>query len=398
MQEELEEFKRNKVWQLIPIPQGHTIVGTRWVFKNKLDESGAVIRNKARLVAKGYSQLKVVDYDEMYAPMSRMEAIRIFLAYSAHKNVKVYQMDIKSAFLNGELKEEVYLQQSTGFESIEFPDHCYKLKKAVYGLKQAPRTCYATLSEFLFSSGYKRGVIDPTLFRKANGDHLMLIQIYVDDIIFRSTDQGMVDEFAKLMTNKFQMSMNREIDFFLGLQVKQIQQGIFIHQEKYTTKLLKKYSMDNCSSVKVPMAFGYNIYVDPSGESVDHKTYRGVIGSLMYLTASRPDIVFATSVYARYQADPKVSHMTAAKQILRYLKGSKSLGLWYPASNDFNLQAFTDADHAGCKLDRKSTSGGCQFLGGRSSAGPQENKVLYHCLPQKLNMWPQPAVVLKSYG
>ncbi|KAL7616792.1 uncharacterized mitochondrial protein AtMg00810-like [Lactuca sativa] len=175
----------------------------------------------------------------------------------------------------------------------------------------------------------------------------------------------MVDDFARLMTNKFQMSMNREINFFLGLQVKQISQGIFIHQEKYTSELLNKYSMDNCSSAKVPMAFGYKIYVDPSGEPVDHKTYRGIIGSLMYLTASQPDIVFATGVCVRYQADPKVSHMTAVKQILRYMKGSKSLGLWYPAGNDFSLQEFTDADHAGCQLDRKSTSGGCQFLEGR---------------------------------
>ncbi|XP_052625835.1 uncharacterized mitochondrial protein AtMg00810-like [Lactuca sativa] len=175
----------------------------------------------------------------------------------------------------------------------------------------------------------------------------------------------MVDDFARLMTNKFHMNMNREINFFLGLQVKQISQGIFIHQEKYTSELLKNYSMDNCSSAKVPMEFGYEISTVPSGVPVDHKTYRGIIGCLMYLTASRPDIVFATGVCARYQADPKVSRMTAAKKILRYLKGSKSLGLWYPACNDFSLQAFTDADHVGCKLDRKSTSGGCQFLGGR---------------------------------
>ncbi|XP_023737646.1 uncharacterized mitochondrial protein AtMg00810-like [Lactuca sativa] len=169
----------------------------------------------------------------------------------------------------------------------------------------------------------------------------------------------MVDDFAKIMTNKFQMSMNREIIFFIGLQVKQDPQGIFINQEKYTSELLKKYRMDNCSSTKVPMSFGYKISVDPSGESVDHKTYRGMIGSMMYLTASRPNIVFATGVCARYQADPNISHTTTVKQILRYLKGSKALGLWYPARNDFNLQAFRDTDHVGCRLDRKITFGGC---------------------------------------
>ncbi|XP_023768358.1 uncharacterized mitochondrial protein AtMg00810-like [Lactuca sativa] len=214
-------------------------------------------------------------------------------------------------------------------------------------------------------SGYKRGVIDPTLFRRASGNNLILVQIYVDDIIFGSIDQGRVNDFAMVLTSKIQMSMNREISFFLGLQVKQVPEGIFIHQEKYTSQLLKKFSLDNCSSAKVPMAFGYKISADPFEESVDHKTYRGMIGSLMYLTASRPDIVFATSLCARYQADPKVSHLTAIKKILRYLKGSKALGLWYPAGNDFRFQVFIDVDDAGCRLDRKITSGGCQFLVGR---------------------------------
>ncbi|KAL7592850.1 hypothetical protein Lser_V15G33989 [Lactuca serriola] len=147
----------------------------------------------------------------------------------------------------------------------------------------------------------------------------------------------MVDEFAKLMISKFQMSMNREINFFLGLQVKHVPQGIFIHQEKYTSKLLKKFSMDNCSSAKVPIAFGYKILAEPTGESLDYKIYRGMIGPLMYITASRPDIVFAMTLCARYQSDPKVSHLTAVKQIFKYLKGSKALGIWYPVSNNFSF-------------------------------------------------------------
>lgn len=168
------------------------------------------------------------------------------------------------------------------------------------------------------------------LFRGANGKHLTLVQICVNNIIFGSTDKGMLDEFAKLMTRKFQMSMDREINLFLGLQVKQVPQRIFIQQENYTSELLKKYSMDNCSSAKIPMDFGYKISANPTGESVDHKIYRGMIGSLMYLTASQPDIVFATGLCTRYQEDPKVSHLTTVKQIFRYLKGSKSMGLWYP--------------------------------------------------------------------
>ena len=192
------------------------------MYKSKLDESGAAVRNKARLVAKGYSQLEGVDYVERYTPVPRMEAIRIFLAYAAHKNIKVHQMDVKSAFLNRELKKEVYLQQSLGFESLEFPNHCYKQEKVVYSLKHAPKVWYETLSTFLVTSGYKRGVIDPLLFRRANDNHLILFQIYVDDIIFGLTDQCKVDDFARLRKIKFQMRMNRKINFFLGLQVKQV--------------------------------------------------------------------------------------------------------------------------------------------------------------------------------
>ena len=201
-------------------------------FRNKLDDLGAIIRCKSRLVAQRYRQQEGIDYDETFAPVARLEAIRIFLAYAAHKKFKAFQMDVKSAFLNGELKEEVYLQQPPGFEDLDHPDYCYKLDKAVHGLKQAPRAWYETLSTFLIDSGFKRGVVDPTLFRRTNQKHLMLIQVYVDDIIFGSTDLVMVADFAKLMINKFQMSMNRELSYFLGLQVKQVEQGILIHQEQ----------------------------------------------------------------------------------------------------------------------------------------------------------------------
>lgn len=224
MQEEQAEFERNKVWKLIPKPKMHTIVGTRWVYKNKLDEFGAMIHNKARLIAKEYSQLEGAHYDETYALVARMEAMHNFLVYAAHKNFEVHQIDVKSALLNGELKEEVYLQHPPGFENLNFPNHCYKLKKVVYDLIHAPRSWYETLSVFVVNSGYKRGVIDPTLFRRVNEKHLMLVQIYVDDIISGLSDQGMVDDFAKPMTNKFQMSMNREINFFLGLLVKLVPQ------------------------------------------------------------------------------------------------------------------------------------------------------------------------------
>ncbi|KAJ9546787.1 hypothetical protein OSB04_019330 [Centaurea solstitialis] len=324
MQEELLQFKRNKVYRLVPRPQDKSIIKTKWIFRNKKYESGLIVRNKARLVAKGYSQQEGIDYDETFAPVARIEAIRIFLAYAAHKNIKVFQMDVKSAFLNGVLHEEVYIEQPEGFVDPDFPDHVCILDKALYGLKQAPRAWYETLTNHLLSKGFKRGTIDTTLFLKKEGDDLLFVQIYVDDIIFGSTNPELCTKFSKIMETEFEMSMMGELNFFLGIQVKQ----------------------------------------NPdAGKSVDQKVYRSMIGSLLYLTATRPDIMFSTCFCARFQANPKESHLAAVKRILRYLKGTPELGLWYPKDSSFELISFTDSDYGGCKLDRKSTSGSCQFLG-----------------------------------
>ncbi|KAJ9561520.1 hypothetical protein OSB04_006680 [Centaurea solstitialis] len=363
MQEELLQFKRNKVYRLVPRPQDKSIIKTKWIFRNKKDESGLIVRNKARLVAKGYSQQEGIDYDETFAPVARIEAIRIFLAYAAHKNIKVFQMDVKSAFLNGVLHEEVYIEQPEGFVDPDFPDHVCILDKALYGLKQAPRAWYETLTNHLLSKGFKRGTIDTTLFLKKEGDDLLLVQIYVDDIIFGSTNPELCTKFSKIMETEFEMSMMGELNFFLGIQVKQNPDGIFINQSKYIKDMLKKFNMTDCSPIKTPMPTGNLLGPDLTGKPVDQKIYRSMIGSLLYLTATRPDIMFATCFCARFQANPKESHLAAVKRILRYLKGTPELGLWYPKDSSFELISFTDSDYGGCKLDRKSTSGSCQFLG-----------------------------------
>ncbi|KAJ9553587.1 hypothetical protein OSB04_017632, partial [Centaurea solstitialis] len=363
MQEELLQFKRNKVYRLVPRPQDKSIIKTKWIFRNKKDESGLIVRNKARLVAKGYSQQEGIDYDETFAPVARIEAIRIFLAYAAHKNIKVFQMDVKSAFLNGVLHEEVYIEQPEGFVDPDFPDHVCILDKALYGLKQAPRAWYKTLTNHLLSKGFKRGTIDTTLFLKKEGDDLLLVQIYVDDIIFGFTNPDLCTKFSKIMETEFEMSMMGELNFFLGIQVKQNPDGIFINQSKYIKDMLKKFNMTDCSPIKTPMPTGNLLGPDLAGKSVDQKIYRSMIGSLLYLTATRPDIMFATCFCARFQANPKESHLAAVKRILRYLKGTPEMGLWYPKDSSFELISFTDSDYGGCKLDRKSTYGSCQFLG-----------------------------------
>ena len=341
------------------------MIGTKWVFRNKLDEDGIVTRKKARLVAKGYSQEEGIDYDETYAPVARLEAIRMFLAFAAYSEFNVYQMDVKSVFLNGELEEEVYVEQPPGFEDPNLADFVYFLFKALYGLKQAPRTWYDTLSEFLLENGFTRGVIDKTLFHKVHKSDMILVQVYVDDIIFGSTNDDLCKRFSKLMQSKYEMSMMGELNYFLGLQVSQRKDGIFICQSKYIRELLKKYNLEDSTPAKTPMPTTSKLDQDKTGKKVDITSYRGMIGSLLYLTASRPDIMFATCLCARFQAEPKESHLIAVKRIFRYLKGTPNLGIWYPKGTGFDLVGYTDSDFAGCKIDRKSTSGSCQFLGRR---------------------------------
>ncbi|GJS53237.1 retrovirus-related pol polyprotein from transposon TNT 1-94 [Tanacetum coccineum] len=267
MQDELNQFARNKVWTLVPTPYGKTKIASKWVFRNKRDKTRIVIKNKARLVAQG-NQQEDIDYDETFAPFARLEAIRIFLAFATYMNFIVYQMDVKSAFLNGKLKEEVYVKQPLGFKSNEFPNHVCKLDKALYGLKQAPRAWYETLSTFLTKHKFVRGKIDNTLFVYKTQTNMILVQIYVDDIIFGSTNKNFCKQFAKLMTQRYEMSMMCVLTYFLGFQIKQSERGISINQEKYVKDLLKKYNI-NGSSVKNPMAPPKNLGPDLSGKAVN---------------------------------------------------------------------------------------------------------------------------------
>nr|GEV47813.1 retrovirus-related Pol polyprotein from transposon TNT 1-94 [Tanacetum cinerariifolium] len=257
------------------------------------------------------------------------------------KDFTVYQMDVKTVFLNGILKEKVYVGQPL-----------------------APRAWYDVLSKFLIDIGFQKGLIDTTLFIKKKGKRIMLIQIYVDDIIFGSTNPKYCTKFSDLMVKRFEMSMTGEMKFFLGLQVNQFSNGIFINQSKYILDILKRFGMENCDSVPTPMVEQAKLKPDLVGKLVDHIDYRSMIGSLMYVTSSRPDIMFATCMCARYQVNPNEHHVSAVKRIFRYLKGTGTinLGLWYPKDSGFDLTGYLDAYHAGCHLDRKSTSGSVQFL------------------------------------
>ncbi|GJZ28634.1 putative ribonuclease H-like domain-containing protein [Tanacetum coccineum] len=365
MQEELLQFEIQKVWILVDLPYGKKAIGTKWVYRNKKDERGVVVRNKARLVAQGHRQEEGIDYDEVFAPVARLEAIRIFLAFASYMGFTVYQMDVKSAFLYGKIDEEVYVSQPPGFLDPKYPEKVYKVVKALYGLHQAPRAWYATLSTFLLKNGYRRGTIDKTLFLRKDKHDIILVQVYVDDIIFGSTKKSWCDEFEALMKSRFQMSSMGELTFFLGLQVKQKTNGIFISQDKYVAEILKKFDFASVKTASTPIETQKPLVKDEEASDVDVHLYRSMIGSLMYVTASRPDIMFAVCACSRFQVTPKTSHLSAVKRIFRYLKGKPKLGLWYPRESSFDLESYSDSDYAGANLDRKSTTGGCQFLGRR---------------------------------
>ncbi|KAI3697859.1 hypothetical protein L6452_30957 [Arctium lappa] len=310
-----------------PIDQilGDPDAGNKWVFRNKFDGHGTVTRNKARLVAHGYRQEEGIDYDETFAPVSRLEAIRLFLAYAVYNDFKVYQMDVKSVFLNGKLNEEVYVEQPPG-----------KIK-----------------------------------------DHIILVQIYVDDIIFGSTNPSLCTRFTERMKKTYKMSMMDELTYFLGLQIKQTDKGTFINQGMYVKDMLKKFDLTQTSAMNTPMAPPLTLNKDPTGKPVNVTAYRGMINSLLCLTASRPDIMYSTCLCAHYQSEPKESHLIVVKRIFRYLQGTPNLGLWNPKDSRFDLTGYSDSDFAGCKLDRKSTTRGCQLLGGKlvSWTSKKENSV-----------------------
>ncbi|GJS85943.1 putative ribonuclease H-like domain-containing protein [Tanacetum coccineum] len=343
MQEEMQQFVNQDVWKLVPLPEGKTAIGTKRVLKNKRDARGIVVRNKARLVAQGHRQEEGIDYDEVFTLVARIEAIRLFLAFSSYMGFMVYQMDVKSAFLYEEINEEVYVTQPKGFEDPFYPKHVYRVVKALYGLHQAPRAWYARLSTFLLKHNYRRGTIDKTLFIKKNSRDIILVQVYVDDIIFGSTNKAWCTEFEVLMKGEFEMSA----------------------MDKYVQDMLRRFAMESVRPATTPYEAAKPKSKDEPDDAVNVHLYRSMIGSLMYLTASRPDIMFAVSACSRHQVTPLTSNLNAVKKIFKYLKGQPKLGLWYPRDSPFVLEAYSDSDYAGSNGDRKSTTGGCQFLGRR---------------------------------
>nr|GEZ15020.1 retrovirus-related Pol polyprotein from transposon TNT 1-94 [Tanacetum cinerariifolium] len=363
MQEEQNQFVTNDVWELVPLPMSQSVIRTKWVFRNKLDENSIVSRNKARFVAQCYNQQECIDYDETYALVARLKSIRILLAIACANDFKLYQIDVKSSFLNGVINEEVYVAQPLRFIDFQKPNYVYKLNKALYGLKQAHKAWYGRPKVFLIKHVYSMGMVDNILFTKKSKSHLIIVQIYVDNIIFGSASQNLCNDFAKIMHNEFEMSTMGELNFFLGLQIKQIKDEIFFNQSKYVKEMLKKFGLEDSKPTKIPMSIKIKLTKDKEADSMDSSKYQCMIVSLLYLTASRPDIMFNVCLCARFQENPKTTHLEAVKRIFRYTIGTNHLGLWYPKGAIIETVVYADSDHADDYVDRKSTSGICTFMG-----------------------------------
>ncbi|KAL5539459.1 hypothetical protein UlMin_045115 [Ulmus minor] len=300
MDEEIRAIKKNDTWELTSLLKGHKAIGVKWVYKTKRNAKGEIERHKARLVAKGYSQKAGIDYDEVFAPVARLETIRLIISLAAQNKWKIHQMDVKSAFLNGVLEEEVYIQQPSGYE--------------VKGHKDK---------------------VNPRMF----------------------------DEFKKVMTREFEMTDIGLMAFYLGIEVKQKEEEIFISQESYAREILKKFKMNDCKPISTPVECGIKLSKHDEGESVDPTFFKSLVGSLRYLTCTRPDILFAVGLVSRYMENPTTTHFKTTKRILRYIKGTIDFGLLYSFSNDYKLVGYSDSDCGGDIDDRKSTSGFVFFMG-----------------------------------
>lgn len=334
-------------------PRGVKPIGVKWVFRTKLNENGDVEKYKARLVAKGYAQRYGVDYTKVFAPVARLDTIRVILAVAAQCGWEVFQRDVKSAFLHGELKEEVFVQQHEGFIKKGEEGKVYKLKKVLYGLKQAPRAWYSKIEAYFMREGFEKCSSEHTMFTKSKGGKILIVSLYVDDLIFTGSDMSMCDEFKSSMMMEFDMSDLGKMRHFLGVEVLQNSSGIFICKRRYAREVLARFGMANNNAVKNPIVPGTKLSKDEGGIKVDGTLFKQVVGSLMYLTVTRPDLMYGVSLISRFMSSPTMSHWSAAKKILRYLKGTTELGIFYKKGEGISkLLAFTDSGYAGDLDDR----------------------------------------------
>eukprot|EP00253_Pinus_taeda_P005243 PITA_05243 len=355
MHEEMESIYRNHTWDLVELPKGKTPIGCKWVYKPKINADGTVEKFKARLVAKGYSQQEGIDFDDTFAPVAKINTIRMLICLATKHKWKLHQLDVKSAFLNGELKEEIYLVQPPGFVKKGQEHFVCKLHKALYGLKQAPRSCYDKIDSFFVQHSFHKSLNDPNLYTKINKQRqIILISLYVDDMIIIGNANSLIKEIKQKMSQEFEMKDLGDLHYCLGLEVWKDSGQTFLTQGKYARNLLERFRMEQCKTAATPLQQNLKLSSDDGTKQVDATLYRQLVGSLIYLTTTRSYLAYSVSVLSQLMSRPLDSHWNAAKCVLRYLSDTCNYGILYTDSSNITLAGYSDSDWAGNLDDRRS--------------------------------------------
>ena len=374
MEEEMESLRKNSTWTLVPLPKGRKAVTCKWVLKIKYDQHGEVDRYKSRLVARGFTQKEGIDYDETFAPVAKFTSIRALLALAAERDMDLQQMDVKTAFLNGELEEEVYMTQPEGFIEVGKEHLVCKLQKSLYGLKQAPRAWNTLIDGFLKEKGFVQSMADHCIYTRLEGASTVIIALYVDDLIIASNSDEKMKWTKDFLNQRFEMKDLGPLSYCLGIQIRRDRTNriLWMSQEKYISDVLKRFNMSDCRPVATPLEPGVRLTKDMGPatqkemEDMRKVPYRSAVGSLMYaMVGTRPDIATAVGVVSRHLENPGQAHWSAVKRIFRYLRGTTGVGICYGTSKNLGvLEGYSDADWAGDLDSRRSTTGYVFTLGG----------------------------------
>jgi hypothetical protein len=366
MDEEIHAIEKNDTWKLTYLPENKKAIGVKWVYKTKKNVKGEVQRYKARLVAKGYKQREDIDYGEVFAPIARLETIKLMISLAAQHRWKIYQLNVKSAFLNGFLEEEIYVEQPLGYIKAKNNSKVYKLKKALYGLKQAPRAWNTRIDRYFQENGFEKCPYEHAIYVKKEADGSILFAcLYVDDLLFTGNNPIMFEAFKKSMVQEFEMTDIGLMAHFLGLEVVQKEEGIFVSQNSYAKDILERFKMESCNPVSTPVENGVELRKSKVG-NVDPTYFKSLVGSVRHLTCTRPNILYGVGLINRYMETPDQSHLNTAKRILRYIKGIINKGMFYTSSTNFNLVGYSDSDWGRDLDERKSTTGFVFFMGDTS--------------------------------
>jgi Reverse transcriptase (RNA-dependent DNA polymerase) len=362
MKEELRALEKNNTWVIVSLPKDKKPVGCKWIYKTKYNSDGTIERHKARLVAKGYTQIYGIDYHKTFAPVAKMNIVRILFSIAINNGWNLYQMDVKNVFLQGTLEEKVYMNLPPGHEREKDSNLACRLKKPIYGLKQSLRAWYEKLSLFLKSCGFTISSADNSLFTKHSNDNIIIVLVYVDDIIVIENNQTDINLIKGQLKKNFDIKDLGILKYFLGIEVAHSIKGLFISQRKYALDLLKETSKIRSKPASTPMEYKCKLNTEDEEPLEDINQFQRLVGKLIYLTVTRSDISFVVSQISKFMHSSRTPHLEAINRILRYIKGSPGKGIWMKNNNSNEVCGYSDADWAE-SFDRKSTTGFCTIVG-----------------------------------